>query len=83
MIVFLEVMGPGPSKVTLNVSRIVSIRATSSGCTIRLTEGDSVSVRTPYREIKKAIEEASSAHIHSIVSDDQRDATPPPEITVS
>jgi hypothetical protein len=83
MTIFLEVMGPGPSKVTLNISRIVSVRATTSGCTIRLTEGDSVSVRTSYREIKTAIEEASSAYIHSIVSDDQRDATPPPEITVS
>ena len=81
---YLEVMGPGPSRITLNINQIVSIKATTPGCLIQLTEGESFTIKTPYKDVKKALKQASNtfSFIHSIVSDDLADATPPPPITV-
>ena len=83
---FIEIMGSGGlSKVVLNVNQITSVKASTTGCTVRLTEGDSISTKTPYEEIKQAIEDACavSSQIYSIVDEGAQDAIPRGPIVIT
>ncbi|MBO0940076.1 hypothetical protein J2I47_26260 [Fibrella sp. HMF5335] len=76
---FLEIMGPGPSKLIFNIDQVVFVQATSGGCRIQLSGDNAKSINISYVDMKKALENTQNSPqlIFSVVDDNLPDATPP------